>query len=456
MKIPQQATEEVQSALAELVEAGRILESEGHGDKVLGHVTLRDPDGRGFWMKRAGVSLAELEGPQDFVLVDFDDHKIAGDGVRHAEWPIHSDIFLARPDINVIGHTHPYAAGVLSATEEPLTRLTRAAAWFDGDIPRYRVTSNLIITHEMGKGLADALGNADAVLMRNHGITYGGATIAACVHAGLMMEYACRAQLRASASGLNYFPAEGEAAARLKMTAEHLDASWASLRRQMEAGRKTSDMPSEPDFQGRLAQAHRVLANEGHGFLNYGAIFARADSGEILTKRAGLALSEVFDGNDLTGPQDAVIADFMASNEKVNAVVYSCAPSIALFSATRDNLAPTGDEGKHFEGKVCRIPADSAITDAPDGTRAILLPNDGALIFGRSIEVACLRALFLERACSVQLDLGASGLDWGWLPDSDLGIAGMTLEGQRQIDGFWNFYCRKLNRAESGKKLPGE
>ena len=45
-----------------------------------GHVLLRDPDGRTFWMKRNRVGLGEILGPDDFVLVSLSGEKPAGDG----------------------------------------------------------------------------------------------------------------------------------------------------------------------------------------------------------------------------------------------------------------------------------------------------------------------------------------------------------------------------------------
>ena len=80
----------LRDSLERLALASRILEMEGHGDMTLGHLSLRDPDGRGFWMKRNKVGLGEIIGAEDFVLVDMDGNKIVGSGGRHSEWPIHS------------------------------------------------------------------------------------------------------------------------------------------------------------------------------------------------------------------------------------------------------------------------------------------------------------------------------------------------------------------------------
>ena len=89
----------IAAELQKLATACRILEMEGHGDLVLGHLSWRDPNGRGLWMKRNEIGLGEVMGPEDFVLLDFDGRKLEGSGRQHSEWPIHSEIMIARPDV---------------------------------------------------------------------------------------------------------------------------------------------------------------------------------------------------------------------------------------------------------------------------------------------------------------------------------------------------------------------
>src|SRR5215467_12428613 len=93
---------DLRTSLEELARACRILEMEGHGDMTLGHLSLRDGGGRGFWLKRNRIGLGEVLGPDDFVLVDWEGRQLAGAGGRHSEWPIHSEIFRARTDVNVV------------------------------------------------------------------------------------------------------------------------------------------------------------------------------------------------------------------------------------------------------------------------------------------------------------------------------------------------------------------
>jgi len=193
--------------LTELADACRILEMEGHGDMTLGHMSLRDPDDRGAWIKRSGISFAEVRGPDDFVLVGYDGTILAGSGARHAEWPIHTEIYRARPEIQSVAHTYPFYASVLGATAAPIAAATRESCYFEGRVARYSVTSNLITTTALGSGLAEALGPHYAVLMHNHGVTFCGRNIPECLVIGLMLERVCSVMVTLNASGLDWSPA---------------------------------------------------------------------------------------------------------------------------------------------------------------------------------------------------------------------------------------------------------
>ena len=100
----------VRADLEKLSASCRILEMEGHGDMTLGHLSLRDPEGRGFWMKRNAIGLGEVAGAEDFVLVTFDGEQIAGSGRCHSEWPIHSEILRSRPQEPLINNPAKIAA----------------------------------------------------------------------------------------------------------------------------------------------------------------------------------------------------------------------------------------------------------------------------------------------------------------------------------------------------------
>ena len=209
--------------------AYRILDMEGHTDMTQGHLTIRDPDGRGFWMKRTGIGFAEVKGQKDFVLVDLAGDRLAGAGGVHGEWPIHAEIFRSRPDVNAVGHTHPFYACVFSACKEPLRAVAHEAASLKGAVPRYTGTSNLIDTPQLGRDVAQVLGSGPAVLMKNHGITFVGPSVEDCVLAGIFLERACHAQLVVGASGFAWeYPDDREMREKYKtvMTSGYIKNSW--------------------------------------------------------------------------------------------------------------------------------------------------------------------------------------------------------------------------------------
>ncbi len=187
--------------LDKLAKGARILELNGHGDRIFGHVALRDPEGRGFWLKRHHISLGEMFDARDFVLVAFDGKQLAGAGVRHSEWPIHAEIFRARPDLNATAHTHPFYSVIYSAVKRPLGSVSGTTK----PPPRFDSTSEFIDTPELGRALAAALGReATMTIMRHHGVIFAGRTIEEMVLAGIELEHRCRQMLTVASADLPF------------------------------------------------------------------------------------------------------------------------------------------------------------------------------------------------------------------------------------------------------------
>jgi len=242
--------QDLTAALHDLARACRILEMEGHGDMTLGHLSLRDPAGRGFWMKRNRIGLGEVLGPDDFVLVDWDGQKIAGTGGRHSEWPIHSEILRVRPDVQVVAHTHPFHACVFSASLDPMAPFTLDADYFVA-VPRHEDEVALITTREEGAALARTLGLHFAGLMANHGATFCGTSVMHATCVGIFLEKACKAHLAGMAAGFR--PGLPGRATRFNrhgqiMTPTHREHSWHYFCRKLAARAKGADGSPLPLF----------------------------------------------------------------------------------------------------------------------------------------------------------------------------------------------------------------
>jgi L-fuculose-phosphate aldolase len=191
----------VSETLNRLAAGCRILAMEGHNDMALGHMSLRDPQGRGLWLKKAQRGLDEILGPSHFVLIDFQGRQLENHGFCHSEWPIHSEIMLARPDVHVVGHTHAHYSVLFSAANEDLKPLNHEGASLVGRLARFNETAGLINTRELGRALAASLGDACVVLMKNHGITFVGSTPEEATLSGIYIERACKAQIEIAATG---------------------------------------------------------------------------------------------------------------------------------------------------------------------------------------------------------------------------------------------------------------
>lgn len=245
-------SKEVSTLLKNLATAHRILEMEGHGDMTLGHMSVRDPEGRGLWCKRKAAGMGEILTHNDFVLQDMDGHKLWGPGEVHNEWPIHSEIFRARPDINCIGHTHPFYGSVFSATDERLLPVTLEGGRFWPGVPHDKSTAELVNTKKLGIQLVEALGKAMAVFMKNHGVTFCGSTIEHCTMMGIWLERACRAQLLLAATGYKTQQLNDEdMKARVPQTyhTEFIDRSWLFYCRKLRWFNSLSPMGDEGTYR---------------------------------------------------------------------------------------------------------------------------------------------------------------------------------------------------------------
>jgi L-fuculose-phosphate aldolase len=237
---------DLRQSLDELARACRILEMEVHGDMTLGHLSLRDPERRGFWLKRNRIGLGEVRGAGDFVLVDWDGQQLAGSGGRHSEWPIHSEILRTRPDVQVVAHTHPFHACVFSASLDPLQPFGLDADYFV-DVPRHIDQVALITTKEEGGALAQSLGGEFAVFMANHGVTFCGTSIPHATCVGVFLEKACKAQLAGQAAGFRAsMPDRATRATRhgQMMTPTHWEHCWHYFCRKLAARSGTGDAAS--------------------------------------------------------------------------------------------------------------------------------------------------------------------------------------------------------------------
>ena len=165
----------VPSALVqELVLANHILATEGVLD-AYGHVSVRDPSNANhYWLAKhmaAGVVTAA-----DIIEYDLDSKPVSGDpSAGYTERFIHGEIYRARPDVMAVVHCHSPDLVPFSVSSAPLRPVYHMAGFLETPVPIFEIrsaaglTDMLIRNPELGKALAQTLGQRPAALMRGHG-----------------------------------------------------------------------------------------------------------------------------------------------------------------------------------------------------------------------------------------------------------------------------------------------
>ena len=165
-----------------IVVACRLLQRHGLIEH-LEHVSVRIGDGSTFLITPRG-HLGRLA-PEDIATVDMEGRWVAGPLAPPPFLHFHRDIFLARPDVLAIVHTHqPHARAMAVAGTTPLRALHRSgAAELLGLELVYDVPDLMFAPAHRGPAVA-MLGDASTLHERSHGVDFLSASVeAATVHA---------------------------------------------------------------------------------------------------------------------------------------------------------------------------------------------------------------------------------------------------------------------------------
>jgi len=119
-------------------------------------------------------------------------------GVSRAGFVIHSAIHRARPDAACIIHTHTWAGMAVAAMQCGLLPLTQTAMRFAK--VGYHDYEGPAEDLEEQKRIVRDLGDADLLVMRNHGMLVTGASIGEAFFNIHRLELACKAQVAALAT----------------------------------------------------------------------------------------------------------------------------------------------------------------------------------------------------------------------------------------------------------------
>ena len=176
-----------------------------HHLKILdhsGHVSVRLPNDGGFLIQAVAAIRGKLE-PKDIFTLGLDGEILDGPAgtVPAAEFHIHSEIYKARPEMNAVLHAHPKVPILFTIAEgaKLIMVLNHAYRWRNG-VPVHPDSAH-IDTVELGRDMVATMGDANAVLLRAHGIVLASENIQSLLIDGIHFDRNAQALFEATSLG---------------------------------------------------------------------------------------------------------------------------------------------------------------------------------------------------------------------------------------------------------------
>ncbi len=185
--------------------AYRLVRHYGMDDMIYNHISARVPGTEEFLLNPFGLLYEEICA-SSLIKVN-----LKGDVLWQPEWPkgldytfnlagfvIHGAIHEARTDVACIIHTHSLAGMAVASLESGLLPMTQTAMRFSKvAVHDYE---GVVLEMDERKRLIANLGDADIMLLRNHGLLAVGSSVAEAFNNMYRLERACRSQLLAQSA----------------------------------------------------------------------------------------------------------------------------------------------------------------------------------------------------------------------------------------------------------------
>jgi len=203
--------------IEDLVAANRILAQQGVLDES-GHVSIRHPANPNRYLMARSLSPA-LVTAEDIMEFDLDSSPVDQRGRRLAlERFIHGEVYKVRQDVNAVIHTHSPSVIPFSVTSVPLRPIILPAAFLWTGVPVFETRNAgvpaadmLIRNRDLGKALANSLGDKRVALLRGHGNVVVGPDLQTAVKYAIFTETNARLLIITMGIGggpINYISAE--------------------------------------------------------------------------------------------------------------------------------------------------------------------------------------------------------------------------------------------------------
>ncbi|WP_371157278.1 class II aldolase/adducin family protein [Jannaschia sp. 2305UL9-9] len=182
----------------------RLAAREGWHEGVANHFSAAtSEDGRQFLVNPRWKHFSRVRA-SDLIEVDADDPTTMDrpDAPDPSAWAIHSALHRDLPQARVALHLHPPYATALAGLRDPrILPIDQVTARWHNRLAYDRDFGGIAHEAEEGARIAQAIGNHDAVMMGNHGVTVLGRSVAEAWDAMYHLERAARTMVLALSTG---------------------------------------------------------------------------------------------------------------------------------------------------------------------------------------------------------------------------------------------------------------
>lgn len=210
----------------EIIEYGKRMIREGLTKGTGGNISMVNREKNLMAITPSGIDYMEIQ-PENIVILDVQTGKIVdGNKVPSSESDMHRIFYKYRDDIQAMVHTHSKFAAGLSCTGEKLPAVHYLLAVAGVDVPCAEYAT--YGTVKLAKNAFEAMKGTKAVLLSNHGMIAGGATLAEAYNIAENVEFCCELYFIAKTMGQPKILSEEEMRAMIerfkdygKRTEEH-------------------------------------------------------------------------------------------------------------------------------------------------------------------------------------------------------------------------------------------
>ncbi|WP_375737434.1 class II aldolase/adducin family protein [Pseudomonas boanensis] len=188
-------------ARVDLAACYRLIAMYGWDDLIFTHISAKVPGTEDFLINPFGLMFHEITA-SSLVKIDLAGKKLMDSpfDINPAGYTIHSAVHEVRPDVGCVLHIHTPAGIAVSAQKQGLLPISQQSLFVLSSLA-YHDYEGVALNHEEKARLQADLGQANFMILPNHGLLTASSSIADTFLMMFTLQRACEIQIMAQAGG---------------------------------------------------------------------------------------------------------------------------------------------------------------------------------------------------------------------------------------------------------------